>query len=178
MGIARNRAFTSITPLCKKASGLTKAEYETIKNRRLFDLVMELTVNMQAGDGQYTPDTPIYKFMMGLAATLDSLIAAQPFYPLEKKLEGYTISQIVEPMLCKNGVPDAEADFRFDRLPPPRYEAPVFRSRAGDVLILALTAAAAAVSPLSPALTALAVPALALRKKKQISRKPCRPERY
>lgn len=165
-------------PLCRKASGLTPAEYETIKNRKFFDIAMDLTVNMQTGDGKYTPDTPVYKFMMGLASALDSMIAAQPFVPLEKKLQGYTISQIVEPMLCKNGVPDGDGEFYFDRLPEQSYRPPVFQSHAGDALLILLSAAALAVSPLSPAVTALAVPAMALRKRRKTAITPFRPERY
>ncbi len=165
-------------PLCKKASGLTPAEYARIKNKRIFGLVMDAAVNMQTGDGSYTPDTPEYKFLMGLCAVLDSVIETQPFYPVEKKLQGYTISEIVEPMLYKKGIPDNDAEFIFDRLPDEGPAAGTFRSNAGDVLMLALSAAAALISPLSPAVTALALPTLTLLKKKRIRRRPCRPERY
>lgn len=164
-------------PLCRKTAGLTNAEYGRIRNKKIFDLIMDAAINMQTGDGGYTPDTPEYKFLMGLCAVLDSVIETQPFYPVEKKLQGYTISQIVEPMLYKNGVPDNNAEFDFDRLP---NEAPAaaFHSNAGDVLMLLLSAAAALLSPLSPAVTALALPALTLLKKKKREKNPCRPERY
>ena len=165
-------------PLCRAASGLTQKEYAQIAERRMFDIVMDLTVNMQAGDGQYTPDTPVCKFMMGLAAVADSVIAAQPLLPIEKKLQGYTISQILEPMLYNNGVPDNEADFVFDRLPDARYPAPDFRSHAGDILMAVLSAAAILVSPLSPVAVSLALPVMTLLKKKKNRRSPILPERY
>ena len=176
--LALSAEVRHLYPLCRGAAGLSGAEYERIRTKKLFDLVMDLTVNMQAGDGAYTPDTPEYKFMMGLCATLDSMIAAQPFYPVEKKLDGYTLTEIVEPMLCKNGVPDNDAEFRFDRLPDKPFPRAAFSSRAGDALIALLTAAAVAISPLSPVATALAVPALALKKKKKLQSSPYRPERY
>lgn len=165
-------------PLCKAASGLTKQEYAQIADHRIFDIIMDLTINMQAGDGQYTPDTPICKFMMGLAAVADSVIAAQPFLPVEKKLQGYTISQIIEPMLYNNGVPDNDADFIFDRLPDARYPASDRRSHAGDALMTLLSVAALLVSPLTPIAASLAVPVMTLLKKKKIRRSPYRPERY
>ena len=165
-------------PLCRGASHLTQAEYESIKEKKIFDIIMDCAINMQCGDGQYTPDTPVYKFMMGLCAAADSIIAAQPFIGLEKKLQGYTTAQIVEPMLFKNGVPDNDAAFRFDRVPAPTAVTPVFTSRAGDVLMALLSVFAMLISPVSPAVTALAIPALTILKKNKLKKKPYKPERY
>ena len=165
-------------PLCKAASGLTKQEYAQIADHRLFDIIMDLAINMQTGDGRYTPDTPVCKFMMGLAAVADSVIAAQPLLPIEKKLQGYTVSQIIEPMLYNNGVPDNDADFVFDRLPDARYPARDYRSRAGDAVMAVLSAAALLLSPLSPVAASLALPVMTLLKKKKIRRSPILPERY
>ncbi len=165
-------------PLVAAAGRLTRAEYESIKEKKIFDIIMDCAINMQCGDGQYTPDTPVYKFMMGLCAVADSVIAAQPFFGLEKRLQGYTTAQIVEPMLFKNGVPDNNACFRFDRVPSPTAVTPVFTSRAGDVLMALLSVFALLISPASPALTALAIPALTLLKKNKLKKQPPRPERY
>ncbi len=165
-------------PLCKAAAGLTKQEYAQIADRRFFDIVMDLVINMQAGDGQYTPETPLCKFMMGLCAVADSVLGTQPFYPIEKKLQGYTISQIVEPMLYNNGIPDNDADFIFDRLPDARFVPPVYRSNAGDALMIVLSAAAILLSPLSPIAASLALPIMTLRKKAKKRRSPDLPERY
>lgn len=164
-------------PLCKSASGLTKDEYMQIRDKKIFDIMMDATVNMQVGDGKYTPDTPVYKFMMGLSAVADSVLAAQPFIPIEKKLQGYSISQIVEPMLYKKGVPDGDADFIFDRLPD-EETATAFSSRAGDAVMIVLSAAAILLSPLSPVVSSLAIPVMTLRKKKKLRMSPPRPERY
>ena len=165
-------------PLAKGAAKLTPAEYEKIKSKKLFDLIMDLAVNMQTGDGKYTPDTPEYKYMMGLSAALDSVVRAQPFYPVEKKLEGYTISQIVEPMLCKKGVPDNDAEFCFDQLPVTFDGSAAYTSHVGEILMLILSAAAALLSPCAPVLSALAIPAMTLLKKKKLERRPYAPEQY
>ena len=175
--IALNMKVKHLYPLCRKAAGLTKAEYEQIADRTIFDIIMDAAINMQAGDGKYTPDTPVYKFIMGLCAVIDSVLGAQPFFPIEKKLQGYSITQIVEPMLYKKGVPDGDADFIFDRLPD-EGAAPAFPSRAGDALMLLLSAAAILLSPLSPIAASLALPVMTLRKKIKLRKAPPRPERY
>lgn len=176
--IALNMRVKHLYPLCRKASGLTKTEYAQIADRKIFDIMMDATVNMQVGDGAYTPDTPICKFMMGLCAVADSVVRAQPFYPFEKKLLGYSLTQIVEPMLYKNGVPDGDADFVFDRLPDERFAPAGYRSRAGDILMAVLSAAAILLSPLSPVAASLAIPVMTLSKKRKLKKAPYRPERY
>ena len=163
-------------PLCPKT--LSAEEYDEIKNKKMFDLVMDLVVNMQCGDGQYTPDTAVYRFMMAFGALADSLADAQPFVDVRAKLKGYTVSQVIEPMLFNNYVPDNEADFCFDRLPDARFDTPAFRSRAGDVLIGVLTAAAFALVSAAPAAAAAAIPALSLFKRRKLKKNPPAPERY
>lgn len=164
-------------PLCRCAD-LTAAEYGSIKETRMFDIIMQLVVNMQCGDGQYTPDTPIYKFMMGFAAAADSMIDAQPFTDLRKKLMGYTVGEIVEPMLFNNYVPDNNAEFAFGELPEAKIPTPRLRSHAGDVLMAALCALAVVLSPLSRAAACTVLPALAVAKKRKLKRRPAVPERY
>ncbi len=176
--IVLNMRVKHLYPLCKTAAKLTKAEYAQIAETRMFDIFMAATVNMQTGDGQYTPDTPVYKFMMGLSAVLDSIIRTQPFYPLEKKLLGYSVSQIIEPMLYNNGVADNDADFVFDRLPDKRFAPPVFRSNAGVILMAVLSVMAVLISPASPLVTSLALPVLTLVKKQKNRRSPIKPEEY
>ena len=163
-------------PLCPRS--LTKAQYAEIKNKKMFDLVMELAINMQCGDGQYTPGTAVYRFLMGLSAAADSVIDAQPFVDLRKKLLGYSIREIVEPMLFNNYVPDNEADFVFDRLPAQNVPVPAFSSHAGDILMGLLCALGLLIAPAGKILTAAALPALTLFKKKSLHDKPYAPERY
>ena len=176
-GVILGMRVKHFLPLVGRAARLSKAEAAAIREKKIFDLIMDCVVNMQVGDGAYTPDTPEYKFLMGLAAAADSMIAAVPFVGLEKKLQGYTVSQIVEPMLFKNGVPDNESTFRFDTLPE-TLPTPVFTSRAGDVLIAVLSVFALLVSPLSPAVTAAALPLASLAKKRRLKKQPFAPERY
>ena len=165
-----------VYPLCPKT--LSKAQYEEIKNKYMFDLVMDLVVNMQCGDGQYTPDTAEYRFLMGLAAAADSLIETQPFVDVHKTLLGYSIREIMEPMLFNNYVPDADADFPFDRLPEQNTVPPVFKSNLGDAVMGLLSAFALLLTPVSPLVAAAALPAMTLMKKAKLKKHPPEPERY
>ena len=168
-----------LKPLAKKASGLTEAEFDAIGDRRMFDLIMELAFNMLAGDGQYTPDTPEYRFFMGLGAVCDSVIDAQPFYDLRRrKLKGYSVREIIEPMLCNRYVPDNEAVFDYAQKPEARYPEAAFTSRAGDIVMAALCLAAVPLSRALPAAAAVGLPVLTLLKKKKLAQDPPRPERY
>ena len=168
-----------LKPLVKKASGLTAAEFDAIGEKKLFDLIMELAFNMMAGDGQYTPDTPEYRFFMGLGAVCDSVIDAQPFIDLRgKTLKGYSVREVIEPMLCNKYVPDNEAVFDYAKEPEAVYETPAFTSRAGDVVMAALCLLAIPLSHALPAAVCVGLPALTLLKKRKLAKNPPRPERY
>nr|MCR5041334.1 hypothetical protein [Clostridia bacterium] len=165
-------------PLCRKAAGLNQAEYQSICEKPIFDIIMDAAVNMQTGDGRYTPDTPICRFMLALCDVLDSVVRVQPFYPIEKKLLGYSLRQIVEPMMYKNDVPDNDCSFVFNVMPDKKYDPPVYPSHAGEIVIAVLSAAAAMLSPLAPIASALAIPALTVLKRKKTKNNPYSPERY
>lgn len=165
-----------IYPFCKHASELTKVEYSSIKDRRLFDILMEVALNMQGGDGEYTPETPEYKFLMGLCAVLDSICITQPFVNLKKKLKGYSLSEIIEPMLFNNYIPDSNAEFDFTKEPEKQIETHKFKSNAGIILMVVLYVLAIPLSVLSPFVSVLALPILTVKKSKK--KDDCKPERY
>lgn len=166
-----------VYPLCKNAK-LTRNEYESIKEKGMFDIILELAVNMQCGDGKYTPDTAIYRFMMGFAAAADSIIDAQPFVDIRKKLLGYKMTEIIEPMLFNNYIPDNNAEFNFDVLPEKRTPTPAYKSDAGDILMSVLSVFAVLLSPLSPIAASAVIPVLTIRKKIKNKASHSTPERY
>ena len=166
-------------PLCKRVCGLTKEEYEQIKLKYAFDIIMDLVHNMLGGDGSYTPDTPIYKFIMGLAAVLDSIVDIQPFINIKKdRLKGYSIREILEPMLFNNYIPDSNADFDFTKEPERKSDTPVFVSHAGMYLMTVLCILAIPFIKYTPLVAAVALPGLTLRKFRQEQKNPSHPERY
>lgn len=166
-------------PLFKLSCKLTKDEYEQIKHRYVFDIIMDLVHNMLGGDGGYTPDTPIYKLLMGVSAVLDSVIDTQPFKNVKKDLlKGYSVREFMEPMLFNNYIPDSNADFDFTKEPSPRYNTPVFRSHAGEYAMAALCLLALPLAKPAGIAAVIALPAWIVRNKMKNSKNPPRPERY
>lgn len=174
--IALGMEVRHLYPLCPRV--LSAEEYKEIKHMKMFDIVMDLVVNMQCGDGQYTPDTAVYRFMTAFAAAADSIADTQPFADVRKKLCGYSVRQVIEPMLFNNYVPDNDADFIFDRQPEERFDVPELKSHAGDVLMGLVTAAAMLAFSAAPAAAAAAIPALTILKKRKYQKNPPEPEAY
>ncbi len=177
--IVANLKVKHLYPICKNASHMTKTEYKAIKNERMFDIIMELVFNMLGGDGEYTPDTPIYKFMMGLSSALDSIIDVQPFFDVKKKtLKGYSLTETIEPMLFNNYVPDSDAEFDFTEKPKARFKTPQFKSHAGEILMTILCISAIPLALLSPIIAIVILPILTVKKKQAIKNNPPQPEKY
>lgn len=152
--------------LVRNKARLTQSEYARVKDKKVFDFVIEIAFNMLIGDGSFTPDTPEYKIMMSLCAKLDSIIDTQPFTDVRKKyLGGYGFCEIIEPMLFNNSVSDREADFDFTHEPERTIQTPVYTSRAGDAVMAVVYALAVLLSGTAPAVAAIGIPLLTIRKK-------------
>ena len=158
--------------LVKSKARLTDEEYSKIKDVKVFDLIIETAFNMLIGDGRSTPDTPEYRTLMPLCAIFDSIIDTQPFIDVKNKyLGGYSVSEIVEPMLFNNSAPDRAGTLDLTTVPPARLKTPVYASHAGDVLMGVIYALALAASLLAPAAVALGLPALTVKKKRKAKNK-------
>lgn len=162
--------------LVKNKAKLSEAEYQSIKETKFFDLIIEIAFNMLIGDGKFNPDTPEYKFMMSLSAKLDSIIDTQPFIDVRKKyLGGYSVSQVIEPMLYNKSVPDREAEIDFTEMPKISDGAPVYTSHAGEVVMGFVYVAAVLFSVLCPAAAAVGIPLLTIGKKLKEKKKTAEP---
>lgn len=162
--------------IVKGKARLSEAEYSSVKNLKVFDLIIETAFNMLTGDGKYTPDTPQYRILMPLCAKLDSIIDTQPFIDVKKKfLGGYSISEIIEPMLFNNYAPDRDGALDLTKKPSKRMNTPVYSSHAGEFFMGAVYAAAVVLSFSFPALTAAAIPVLTLKKKLGLKKNGSRP---
>ena len=162
--------------LVKNKAKLSESEYQNIKETKIFDLIIEIAFNMLIGDGKYTPDTPEYKFMMSLSAKLDSIIDTQPFIDVRKNyLGGYSVSQVIEPMLYNKSVSDREAEFDFTKMPKNSGTAPVYTSHAGEAVMGFVYVAAILFSVMYPAAAAVGIPLLTVRKKLKEKKNPAEP---
>lgn len=162
--------------LFKKKARLTEKEYAEIKDKKLFDFLSGIVFNMLTGDGSYTPETPEYRILMSIAAIGDSIIDAQPFADIRNKVfKGYTVSQVAEGMLFKNGVSDCKAAFDFTKKQPKHYVTSAMKSHVGDILMLFVWILSLPVSLLAPAAAAIGIPVKYIMKKINIKKHPASP---
>lgn len=154
--------------LVKRKSKLSREEYENIKNVKIFDLIIETAFNMLTGDGKYSPETPEYRVLMPLCAKLDSIIDVQPFVDVKNKyLGGYSVSDIIEPMLYNNSAADREGKLDFTKEPEKQTVTQRYSSFAGYVITGIIYVLAVALSFICPAVTAVVIPVLVIRKIKK-----------
>ena len=101
--------FKKIWKLCKKESGLSKADIEDIKDNKVVDFILELVQNLYCGDSPYGPDTREYKLTCGFLNVIDSFLNTIHLN-IGKFLKGATgVRSLVEPLLWNSGYCDAEA---------------------------------------------------------------------
>ena len=96
----------------KKETGLRKSDYEPIKNIRVVDVISELVLNLFGGESKYTPDTPMYKIVMGFLSILDSLLRILRI-DLKKIIKVVpSVSALVEPLLYNYKIDSYESVLR------------------------------------------------------------------
>jgi hypothetical protein len=101
--------FKKVWKLCKKESGLKKADIEDIKDNKVVDFILELVQNLYCGDSPYGPETREYKLTCGLLNVVDSFLKVIHL-DIGKFLKGATsVRSLVEPLLWNSGYCDANA---------------------------------------------------------------------
>ncbi len=99
----------TVAKICKKESGLKKADYKDIANERVVDFIISLVTNLYGGDAPYSPDTAYYKIAMGVCSVLDSVLGVLGI-KLSKLIKGVdSVSSLIESLLYNSGISDADA---------------------------------------------------------------------
>ncbi len=142
--------FKKIWKLCKKESGLKKADIEDIKDNKVVDFIVELVKNLYCGDSPYTPDTREYKLTCGFLNVIDSFLNTIHL-SIGKFLKGAkSVRSLVEPLLWNDGYCDAEATLPLYPLytddnpaPPDMFEKKEFKdtvkpSKKGPLILCCL----------------------------------------
>lgn len=142
--------FKKIWRLCKKESGLKKADIADIADNKVVDFIVELVKNLYCGDSPYTPDTREYKLTCGFLNVIDSFLNTIHL-SIGKFLKGATsVRSLVEPLLYNSGYCDAQCTLPlyplFDEshpAPPELFEEPSFedtvrKSKKGPLVLLCL----------------------------------------
>lgn len=90
-------------------TGLSKADYASIKGEKALDFIISLVLSLYGGDAPYTPDTPQYKITCGLLNIIDSILRVFHIN-LGKLVKGAgSVRSLVEPLLYNAGICDKEA---------------------------------------------------------------------
>ncbi|MBQ7296177.1 MAG: metallophosphoesterase [Clostridia bacterium] len=129
-----------LAPLCKKESGLKKADWQDIKDESVVNFIVSLVANLYGGDSPYSPDTAYYKITMGILAIIDSIFAVLGI-KIGKILKGAeSVQSLVEPLLYNGGICDEKAVLSlYDNLPPKDLTKPNFiKSKKGLGVIIGL----------------------------------------
>lgn len=142
--------FKKVWKLCKKESGLSKADIEDIKDNKVIDFILELVQNLYCGDSPYGPETREYKLTCGLLNVIDSFLNTIHL-SIGKFLKGATsVRSLVEPLLWNPGYCDAEATLPLypvydDENPAPKemfeqkeFDDPVKKSKKGPLILCLL----------------------------------------
>lgn len=140
--------FKKIWRLCKKESGLKKADIADIADNKVIDFLLELIQNLYCGDSPYGPDTREYKLTCGLLNIVDSLLDTIHL-SIGKFIKGATsVRSLVEPLLWNPGYCDADAVLPiypiFDESNPApaemfeekKFEDTVKKSKKGPLVLL------------------------------------------
>lgn len=142
--------FKKIWRLCKKESGLKKADIADIADNKVIDFILELIQNLYCGDSPYGPETREYKLTCGLLNIIDSFLDTIHL-SIGKFLKGATsVRSLVEPLLWNSGYCDAEATLPIypvfdDENPAPaemfeekEFKDTVKKSKKGPLVLLIL----------------------------------------
>ncbi len=129
-----------LAPLCKKESGLKKADWQGIKDESVVNFIVSLVANLYGGDSPYSPDTAYYKITMGILAIIDSILAVFGI-KIGKLLKGAeSVQSLVEPLLYNSGICDEKAVLNlYDNLPAKDMTKPNFvKSKKGLGVVIGL----------------------------------------
>lgn len=140
--------FKKVWRLCKKESGLKKADIADIADNKVIDFLLELIQNLYCGDSPYGPDTREYKLTCGLLNIVDSLLDTIHL-SIGKFIKGATsVRSLVEPLLWNPGYCDADAVLPiypiYDKSNPApaemfeekKFEDTVKKSKKGPLVLL------------------------------------------
>lgn len=129
-----------LAPLCKKETGLKKADWQSIKDESVVNFIVSLVANLYGGDSPYSPDTAHYKITMGILSIIDSILAVFGI-KIGKILKGAeSVQSLVEPLLYNSGICDEKAVLNlWEDLPPKDLTKPHFiKSKKGLGVVVGL----------------------------------------
>ena len=108
-----NLTYGCVAKFSKKYHCLTESELVEVKDKKFLELVFILVGNLYRGNAAYSPDTAEYKLMTGLIRKIEKLLSVVRF-DVKKVLEGYTLTEFIEPLLYNRGLDDDNVSLKVD----------------------------------------------------------------
>ena len=105
--------YSKVAKFSKKYHDLKESDYADKKDRKFVDLIVELIANLYRGNAPYPPDTVEYKITMGSVRKIEKLLSAFRV-DTKKLLGGYTIPQVIEPLLYNSGLDDDNVTLKLN----------------------------------------------------------------
>ena len=105
--------YGKVAKFSKKYHNLSKSELAAVEDKKFTELVFSLVSNLYKGNAAYSPDTAEYKIMMGCIRKIEKLLSVVRF-DISKALEGYTLTEFIEPLLYNSGIDDDNVSLKVD----------------------------------------------------------------
>lgn len=105
--------YESIIKFSKKYHNMKECDYASVKDKKFVDLLLEVAALLYRGNPHYSPDTVEYKMLMGSVKKIERLLSLFRVN-LEGALEGYTLSELLEPLLYNSGLDDDNVSLSVD----------------------------------------------------------------
>lgn len=142
----------------KKETGLKKADYADIKDKKVVDIITELALNLFGGESKYPPETPTYKITIGFLNIIDSILKTVKV-DLKKILKVVPdAASLVEPLLYNVGFDSYNSNLPVypyiaegesgKKINPPEKKQTVKKSKKGPAIIIILALVLIAFLPL------------------------------
>ena len=105
--------YAKVAKFSKKYHDLREADYEYKKDEKFVDLLLHLIENLYRGNAPYSPETVEYKITMGTIRKIERLLGLFRV-DARKLLGGYSLTELVEPLLYNAGPDDDNLTIRTD----------------------------------------------------------------
>lgn len=88
----------------KKETGLKPADYSSVKDKKVVDIIIELVLSLFGGESNYPPETPVYKIVIGFLNIIDSILRILHIDLKKITKVSSSAAELVEPLLFNSGI--------------------------------------------------------------------------
>ncbi len=107
-----NLTYGKMAKFSKKYHGMKEKEYASVADKKVVHFIFELASGLYKGNPRYSPDTAEYKIAMGVARKLERIVKMFG-KKTEDFLEGYSLTQVLEPLLYNKGLDDDNCEVQL-----------------------------------------------------------------